>query len=110
MRAQVGQPHVVRKPVEHHRLGGARQQGLAAVAEIAQSCGAVDGRAGVVAFVAQLDFTGVDTDAQPDRGQGSALQLQGAGHRVGGASEGRHEAVALALFDGSHAVVRGDGF
>jgi hypothetical protein len=33
------------------------------VPEVAQSCGAVDGRAGVIAFVAQLDFAGVYADA-----------------------------------------------
>ena len=110
MRAQVGQPHVVGKPVQHERFGGTGQQGLAAVAQVAQSRGAVDGGAGVVAFVAQLDFTGVDPDPQSDRRQRGALQLQRTGDRVGGAGEGGHEAVALALFDGADAVVCGDGF
>jgi hypothetical protein len=39
------------------------------MAEIAQSRGAVDRRAGVVAFVAQLDFAGMHADTQPLAGR-----------------------------------------
>ncbi len=58
------------------------KHGLAAVRQIAQPRGAVDGRADVVAFVAQLHLAGMHPDAQPDRGQRRPLQLQRAGHRV----------------------------
>ena len=82
MGAQIGQPRVGREPVEDHRFRRAGEQGLAAVAEIAQSRGAVDGGAGVVAFVAQLDFAGVQADPQPDRRQWRALHFQRRGQRV----------------------------
>ena len=107
--AQIGQPRVERERVEHHRFGRAGQQGLAAMAEIAQSRGAVDGRAGVVALVAQLNLSGMQPNPQPDRGQRLALQPECTSHRIRRAGKRRDEAVALALFDGSHAVVGGDG-
>ena len=88
MGAQIGQPGIGGKPVGHQILGGARQQGLAPMPQIAQPRGAVDGRAGIVAFIAQLDFTGVHTDAQPDRRQRRSLQLQ----RAATASEARANA------------------
>ena len=44
----------------------------------------------------------------PDRGQRGPLQLQGAGHRVGGASERDDEAVALTLLNRADAVMGGD--
>jgi hypothetical protein len=50
----------------------------------------------------------MDPDAQPDRGQRCALQLQRARHRIGRASERRHKAVALALLDRAHTIVCGD--
>ncbi len=102
------QPRVGRQAVEHQRLGRAREQGLAAVAEIAQPRGAVDGRAGVVAFIAQLDLAGVHADPQPDRRQRRALHVQRRRQRIGCAGECRDEAVALALLDRAHAVVGGD--
>ena len=89
-------------------LGRARQHGLAAVGEIAQPCGPVDRRADVVAFVAQLHLAGVHADAQPDRRERRPLQVQRARHRVAGAGERDHEAVALALLDRPHPAVGGD--
>jgi hypothetical protein len=106
--AQVGQPRTLREPIGDQLLGRTGQYGLAAVAQIAQPCGAVDRRAGVVTFIAQLDFARVDPDAKPDRGQRRSLQLQHTGHRVGGAGERGHEAVAFALLDRAHPVVGGD--
>jgi hypothetical protein len=35
MAAQIGQPRVVEKPVEHECFGDIREQGLAAVAQVA---------------------------------------------------------------------------
>ena len=76
--------------------------------QIAQPRGPIDRRTRVVSLIAQLHLTGMHPDAQPDRGQRRPLQLQGSGHRVGRAGERRHEAVALALLDRAHTVVRGD--
>ena len=106
--AQIGQPHTVGEPVDHQLLGRARQHRLAAVGQIAQPRGAVDRRAGVVTLIAQLHLAGVHPDAQPDRGQRRPLQLQRSRHRIGGAGERRHEAVALALLDRAHPVMGGD--
>ena len=106
--AQICQPRIGGQPIGHQVFGGARQQRLAAVAEIAQPRGSVDRRAGVVAFIAQLDFAGMHSDAQPNRRQRRALHLQGRGNRIRGAGERGHEAVALTLFDWAHAVVGGD--
>ena len=110
MGAQIGQPRVGGKPVDDQRFGRARQHGLAAVAQIAQPRGAVDGRAGVVAFVAQLDLAGSAPRSAAGSGPAApAATAKRAGHRVGGAGERRHEAVALTLFDRAHPVMGGDG-
>jgi hypothetical protein len=69
------------------------------MAQIAQAGGAVDRWADVVALVAQLDLARVDTDTQADRGQRRPLQCERARHRVAGARERQHEAVALTLLD-----------
>ena len=106
--AQIGQPGALREPVDHQRFGRPRQHGLAAVAQIAQPCGAVDGRAGVVAFVAQLDLAGMHPDAQPDRGQRRPLQRHGSGHRIRGARERRHKTVTLTLLNRAHTIMGGD--
>ena len=108
MRAQNGQPTVGREPVSHQVLGAAGQQRLATVPQVAKACRAVDRRSGVVAFVAQLDLTGVHADAQSDRCQRGALYLQRHCHRIRGAGECRDEAVTFALFDRAHPVVGGD--
>ena len=105
MGAQIGQPRVVRQLSVTNRLGGARQHRLAAVGQVAQPAGPVDGRSDVVALVAQLHVAGVNADAQPDRGQRRPLQIEGAGHGVDGAAERDHEAVAFALFDRADSVV-----
>ena len=63
MGAQIGQPHTGRKPVDHQLLCRAGQYGLTAVRQIAQPRCPVDRRPDVVAFVAQLYLTGMDTDA-----------------------------------------------
>jgi len=65
---------------------------------------AIDRRPYVVALVAQPNLAGVETDPQPERGQRCPLQVQRAGHRVRGAGERDHEAVALALFDWADSV------
>ena len=108
MRTEVVQPGVVGQVVDNHRLGRSRQQGLTAVTEVAKPSGAVDRRADVVAFVAQLDLAGVDADPQPDRRKWSALQRQRARDRIAGAGEGDDEAVALPLLDRADAAVGGD--
>ena len=108
MAAQIGQPHARREPVDDQRLGRARQHGLTAVGQIPQPCGAVDGRAGVVAVIAQLNLARVHPDAQPDRCQRRPLQLQRAGHRIRRPCERHHETVALTLLDRAHTIVGGD--
>ena len=108
MGAQVGERDVWRELVDDKRFRRAGQHGLTAVGQVAQPGGAVDRRADVVGLVAQLYVAGVDADAQLDRCQRCPLQVQRTGHRVGGARERDHEAVALALFHGSHALVGGD--
>ena len=110
MGAQIGQPRVWREPLGDQFLGRAGEHGLPAMGEIAQPGGAVDRRADVVAFVAQLDLAGMQPDAQPDRGQRGPLQLQRTGHCVGRAGERGHEAVALTLLHRPHAAVAGDDF
>ena len=60
--------------------------------------------ADVVGFVAQLDLAGMHPNAQSDRRQRSALQIQGAGHGVAGAGERDDKTVALTLFDWSYTV------
>ena len=62
------------KVVEHHGSVVARKHRLSPVREVAEPGGAVDGRADVVALVAQLHFTGVHADPQPDRRQRRTLQ------------------------------------
>ena len=106
--AEVVQRDVWRELVDDKRFRRARQHRLAAVREVAQPGGAVDRRADVVAFVAQVHVAGVHADAQLDRRQRRPLQIQRAGHRVGGAGERDDEAVALTLLDGPHTVVGGD--
>ena len=70
------------------------------MSEVANTGGAVDRRPDVVGLVAQLDFSGVQPNAQPDRRQRRALQIERACDRVTRASEGDDEAVALTLFEG----------
>ena len=106
--AQVGQRDVGRELVDDKRFRRAGEHRLAAVGEVAQPRGAVDRRADVVAFVAQMHVAGVHADSQLDRCQRGPLQLQRAGHRVGGAGERDDEAVALALLDGPDTVMGGD--
>ena len=103
--AEMGQPGVGRKRVEHQVHSRARQHGLAAVRQVAQPCGAVDRRTDVVALVTQLHLPGMHADAQPDRGQRCPLQLQGTRHRVAGTRERDHEAITLALFNRPHTVM-----
>ena len=110
MRAEFSQPGFVRKSVQYQIGCGARQHGLSAVREVANTRGAVDRRPDVVGLVAQLDFAGVQPDAQPDRGQRRTLQIERARHRVTRAPERDDEAVALTLLDGSHAAVGTDHF
>jgi hypothetical protein len=52
-----------------------------------------------------LYVAGVQADAEFDQCQRRALQVECAGHRVGGPGERDDEAVAFALLDGPHAVV-----
>ena len=108
MGAEVVERDVRRELVDDKRFRRTRQHRLAAVREVAQPGGAVDRRADVVAFVAQVHVAGVHADAQLDRCQRRPLQLQCACHGVGGAGERDDEAVALALLDGPHTVVSGD--
>ena len=109
---EVGQPGVGGQLVDDQILGGARQHGLAAVGQVAQARGPVDGRADVVArifWVPQPHLAGVQADAQPDRRQRRPLQVKGARHRIRRTPERDHEAVALTLLDRADAIVRGDG-
>ena len=108
MAAQIGQPGVVGELVFDHFLRRGRDDGLAAVREVAYPGRLVDRRARVVAFVAQLHITGVNADAQLDRRQIRSLQFERACHRVTGPGECGDEAVALTLFDGAYPAVLGD--
>ena len=108
--AEIGQPHIVGQRVDNEVIGCARQHGLAAVGQVAQSGRAIDGRADVVALIPQPYLASVDPDAQPNRRQRRPLQIQGAGDRVGRPAECDHEAVALTLLDRSYAVVGCDRF
>ena len=89
-------------------FGRAGQHGLAAVRESRRRAVRLIVGPDVVAFVAQLDLAGVDTDAQPDRRQRCPLQIEGARHRITGAGERDDEAVALALLHRPHPAVAGD--
>ena len=72
--AQIGQPRLVGKLVFDHLLGCGRNDGLAAVCQVAQPRGLVDRRARVVALVAQLHVAGVNPDTKLDRGEIGPLQ------------------------------------
>lgn len=78
--------------------------------QVAQTGRAIDRRADVVSFVAQMYVAGMHADTQLDRRQRRTLQLQGARHRVGRTGERDDEAITLALLDGPHAAVGGDRF
>ena len=108
--AEVGQPGTLRQAVDDEVVRGPGHHRLAAVGEIAQAGRPVHGRAHVVALVAQLRLAGVEADTEPDGGQRGPLQIEGAGHGFGGAGEGDHEAVALALLHGAHPSMAGDRF
>ena len=75
------------------------------MAQVAQPCGLVDGRSDVVAPIAKLHFTGVDTDTQSDGSQSCTLQLESTVHRIAGPSERNDKAVALTLLHRSHTLV-----
>ena len=77
------------------------------MSQVPQPSGAIDRRSDVVTLVAKPNFAGVDPDAQPDRRQRRSLQVQRAGHRVGGAGESDHEAVALALLNRADSITGG---
>src|ERR1700709_593220 len=108
MAAEVGQPGVGRQPVDDQLLRRPGHHRLPAVGQIAQPRSAVDGRARVVAFVAQLYLPGMYADSQPDGRQRPPLQLERTLNRVTGARERQHEAVALALLDRPHPAMDGD--
>ncbi len=78
--------------------------------EVTQARGPVDSRTGIVALVSQPHFPGVNTDAQPERGQRRPLQVQRGGRRIRRAAERDHKAVALALLDRTHSVMGHDHF
>ena len=110
VRAQIGQPDVlVGSMSSDQSFRGTRQHGLAAVSQIAQPRGPVDGRAGVVAFVAELDLAGVHPDPQPDRGQAGPA---GTPAHTATASEARANAATKLSPSpcsiGPHPVVGGD--
>ena len=109
MRAELGEVRALRESVEHQVAGGAGQDGLPAMGEVAQPRRAVDRGADVVPLVTQLDLAGVKADAQPDRAKGRGLDGERARDGIGCPAEGDDEAVALALFDGAHATVCEDG-
>ena len=69
MGAEVVECDVWRELVDDKRFRRTRQDRLAAVGEVAQPGGAVDRRADVVAFVAQMHVAGMHADAQLDRRQ-----------------------------------------
>ena len=108
MGAEFSQPGVGGNAVQYQIGCGSGQHGLSTVRQVANARSAVDGRADVVGFVAQLDLAGVQTDAQPDRRQRCSLQIERARYRVARPPEGDNEAVALTLFDGPHAAVGTD--
>jgi len=110
VRAEIGQPRARWQGFLDEVAHYGRQHGLAAVREIAQPSGPVDRRPRVVAVVAQYHLAGVDTDAQTDRGQWSALQGECARDGIAGSSECGDETIALALFHRPHPTVAGDQF
>ena len=87
-------------------IGGAREQGLAAVRRGPQARAAVKRRADVVSGVAEDRLAAVQGDADPQlaalrpvgRAQ-LALEVERAGKRPRGLGEGDHGAVALALLE-----------
>ncbi len=106
--AQVDQPRIGRQAVFDQFLGDPRHDGLAAVRQIAKSRRLVDGRSRVIAFVAQLNVTGVHAHPKSDRRHVATLQIQRAGDRVACMRERGHETVAFALFDRSNPAMFGD--
>jgi hypothetical protein len=104
--AQRKQPGAGRQMVGNDLLSCAGENGLAAVRQVAQACGPIDGRPEVIAFVTQLDLACVQTDPQPDRRQGCQLQVEGARDRVTTTIERDDEAVAFALLNRPHTTMR----
>jgi hypothetical protein len=105
VRAEIKQGRPVLEAVHDQIVRRLRQQRLAAMSEIAQPRTPVDGRPDVVALVTQLHVAGVQRDPQADRREIGRLHVQRAPHRVCGAGEGDHEAVALALLDRTRAMM-----
>lgn len=96
--------------------GGAGDDDLAAVGQRPQPGAPDDAGAGVVAPVADLALASVQRHPHTEDGVGGPrflhqglLRLQGGGDGVGRPGEGGHQAVALALLDGSDSTVSGDG-
>ena len=106
--AEIGQPRIGREPVEHQIACRAGQHGLAAVRQIAQPRGAVDGRADVVALVASAARRRCARRCAAGSDPRVPLQLQRTRHGVAGTSEHDHKTVALALFDRPHPAMGGD--
>ena len=110
VRAEVLEADAVRQIVDDEVVHDLGEDDLTAVSRVSKAGGAVEGGPDIVALVSQLHFTGVDPDAEFKRSVGElSLDLERARQAVGRLGEGGDEAVSLALLDGPHAVVTGDG-
>ena len=78
------------------------------MSQVAQPRGAVDGGARVVAFIAELNLSGVYPDPQPDGRQRRPLQFEGTLHCIAATGEREDEAFALTLLDRPHSAMGGD--
>ena len=115
MHPEIDERHVVAEVVDHQVACRRRDHHLAAVRDRAQPCGANHRLTRVVAVVAETRFAGVHRHAHPQWTRGrpgfleeGTLRIERGEHRVGRPREGGHHAVALALLEWPHAVVRGD--
>ena len=79
------------------------------MAEIAQPRGAVDGGAGVVAFITQLDLAGMHPICNRIGANGARCNSRAAATASDSAGKRRHKAVTFALLDRAHPVMDGDG-
>ncbi|CNY69446.1 Uncharacterised protein [Mycobacterium tuberculosis] len=108
VRPQVNQPCFVREAIDDQAFGHAREHRLAPMRQVTQARGPVDGRTGIVAFVAERDLPGVHAYAQPDRCEPRSLQVQRGGHGIRRAGEREDKAITLTLLDWAYAVMGGN--
>ena len=112
VRAEVGKVHAIWHLVDDQPRGRVRDEDLVTVPDGAQSSTADHGLTEVIAFVAQLRFTGVDRHAhvelgaeRPFLGHERSLGVDRRGHSIGRPGKGGDHAVALPLLDRPHTTV-----